>query len=118
MPIDKTWLTRPNRSSPEYKKGVSDFIELCKTQLNSNGDVRCACKVCHNTEIIPFNTMKHHMSVYGFCKSYKIWSYHGEGSNPPGSNPPGSIPPGSIPPIMGKVQILPVHTFSDDMRRR
>ena len=88
MPIDKTWLTRPNRSSPEYKKGVSDFIELCKTQLNSNGDVRCACRVCHNTEIIPFNTMKHHMSVYGFCKSYKIWSYHGEGSNPPGSIPP------------------------------
>ncbi|KAI3817395.1 hypothetical protein L1987_11185 [Smallanthus sonchifolius] len=80
MPIDKSWLTNPNRSSPEYKKGLNSFIEMCKEQVDDRGYVRCACAKCQNSVLISFTKMKFHMYSFGFCRTYTMWSYHGESS--------------------------------------
>ena len=83
MPVDKSWITHPSRNSPEYRQGVDSFIKMCEAQVDINGRVRCACTRCHNNLIIPFDLMKYHMRVNGFCRSYKKWTFHGESSIPP-----------------------------------
>ncbi|KAJ0920707.1 putative Transposase-associated domain-containing protein [Helianthus annuus] len=78
MSVDKSWLENPNRRSTEYLEGLNSFINRCKEHTDSRGYVRCACAKCENTLVIPFTTMKHHMNVWGICRDYKEWTYHGE----------------------------------------
>ncbi|KAK9074167.1 hypothetical protein SSX86_006764 [Deinandra increscens subsp. villosa] len=42
----------------------------------------CACAKCQNTLVLPFTKMKQHMHVYGICRTYKKWIYHGESLTP------------------------------------
>ncbi|KAJ0523415.1 putative Transposase-associated domain-containing protein [Helianthus annuus] len=82
MSVDKSWLTSP-RNSPEYEQGLNSFIEMCKGQIDSKGNVRCACAKCKNCGLIPFTKMKFHMYSFGFYRYYTTWVYHGDRPRPP-----------------------------------
>ncbi|XP_076914009.1 uncharacterized protein LOC143572846 [Bidens hawaiensis] len=83
MPVDKSWITSSDRSSPEYEQGLNSFIKLCEGLVDSKGNVRCACAKCYNTQLIFFTKMKYHMYAFGLCPSYTRWVYHGERIVPP-----------------------------------
>ena len=77
MTIDKSWIDL-ERNTPEYKQGLASFIEMCRNQVDSDGNIRCPCRRCCCSGLIPFSKMISHLYILGFWKEYVIWTYHGE----------------------------------------
>ncbi|KAK1415564.1 hypothetical protein QVD17_31347 [Tagetes erecta] len=78
MSLDKSWLSNPNRRSPEYQQGIDSFVEMAKEHVDKDGNIRCPCTRCYNSVLIPWVKMDYHLQIWGICRTYKDWIYHGE----------------------------------------
>ena len=78
MTIDKSWITLPNRSSPEFLIGLRNFIEIAKNHVDGEGKTCCPCRDCVNMYRKIVTTVYAHIHDCGFLQSYRIWIHHGE----------------------------------------
>ena len=77
--IDKSWIQLRDRSSKAYVDGVEDFLRLAYNGNNrQTSHITCPCTRCVNRFYYNLQTVKDHIEMYGFEKSYKNWIYHSE----------------------------------------
>ncbi|XP_021722467.1 uncharacterized protein LOC110689956 [Chenopodium quinoa] len=67
--------------NPEFVKGVDEFIQYVKDNLESSNpnEVRCPCAKCKNKRLWDPETVKIHLFRMGFIPNYYEWMCHGEG---------------------------------------
>ena len=76
--MDKSWIGG-DRTTKAYADGVQIFIDFAyrnKDILTSS--IKCPCSTCVNRVYYNSQTVRNHIEMYGFEKSYKNWIYHGE----------------------------------------
>lgn len=69
-----------NLLSPEYAKGISEFMALAQEQpeTKKTRKLKCPCSTCHNIRTIKIAEVWNHLYFNGFMPGYKIWYIHGE----------------------------------------
>jgi len=78
MSINKSLTSLENRNSPDFEKGLNDFVERSEAHVYSNGLIRCPCRACVNNSLKTILQMKGHIHRFGFERRYVTWVYHGE----------------------------------------
>ena len=68
--MDKSWIFS-HRLLHAYEVGVGAFIEFAHV-------IPCPCTNCINVVYHSIETVRFHLFVAGFEKSYTVWSFHGE----------------------------------------
>lgn len=79
MEVDKSWILLRDRTSVEYIDGVENFINFAF--MNKNREtyrIKCPCPKCVNRFYQDIETVRGHIEMYGFEKTYVNWIYHGE----------------------------------------
>lgn len=59
----------------EYKNGVLEFLNFVETNLPK---LYCPYVKCSNKAPIEVDIVKEHLGIFGICKSYMTWIWHGE----------------------------------------
>ncbi|XP_020094140.1 uncharacterized protein LOC109714114 [Ananas comosus] len=75
--LDKSWMHIQNRLSPEYKEGVSKFLDFA-FGMTSGDTIPCPCKKCNNVLFKQRNEVEADLVVNGVVTGYTRWLLHGE----------------------------------------
>jgi len=75
---NREWILVDDKMSLEFKAGVAEFMVLARTQVNSQGKVKCPCKQCNNARYQLVELVEIHLSLKGFTRNYTRWVHHGE----------------------------------------
>ncbi|GKB58305.1 uncharacterized protein Tco_0914491 [Tanacetum coccineum] len=76
-----TWMYKIGRYTPEYMKGLSEFIKCAEDHREKTRETKisCPCKQCrNNVSIADTNMIRRHLIEQGFDKEYTCWNFHGE----------------------------------------
>ena len=77
--MDKSWIESRDWNSKEYIDGVERFISFAYRNKNMQSScIKCPCCKCVNRVYHNLHTVKGHIEMHGFDRSYKDWIYHGE----------------------------------------
>ena len=75
---NREWILVDDKMSLEFKAGVAEFMVLARTQVNSQGKVKCPWKQCNNARYQLVKLVEIHLSLKGFTRNYTHWVHHGE----------------------------------------
>ncbi|XP_038695451.1 uncharacterized protein LOC119992730 [Tripterygium wilfordii] len=75
--MDKAWI-ECSRTSPEYDKGVKDFMNFAVENVMDASVIRCPCYECRNLAFLPTKKVTEHLFWKGFDVAYKTWTWHVE----------------------------------------
>ena len=85
--MDKSWIDFRNRCSKEYINGIEGFLNYAYANKNiETTKIYCPCKRCANRVYHARQTVRDHLEMHGFDKTYKVWIFHGETFGGVGSN--------------------------------
>ncbi|KAL5729065.1 hypothetical protein ACHQM5_002067 [Ranunculus cassubicifolius] len=76
--MNKNWMKLADRKSPEYAKGIEEFIGFAKQKLDGKGMAKCPCDNCNNRADKHITDIRKHLLDHGMNKTYTHWYYHGE----------------------------------------
>ncbi|KAL6584302.1 hypothetical protein OROMI_003591 [Orobanche minor] len=77
-PIDKEWMSEPDRSNTVYSFGVDEaFLKFAEWKLGGE-KCRCPCKKCQNRKWFTYKEVGYHLISAGIDKYYRVWTLHGE----------------------------------------
>ncbi|GJT54026.1 hypothetical protein Tco_0989080 [Tanacetum coccineum] len=74
-----TWMYKIGRYTPEYMKGLSEFIKCAEDHREKTRETKisCPCKQCrNNVSIADTNMIRRHLIEQGFDKEYTCWNFH------------------------------------------
>jgi hypothetical protein len=77
--MDRKWILLRDRESKEYIDGINNFIDFAfmnKDRVTSS--IKCPCPKCVNRFYHKLQTVKGHIEMYGFDRTYQNWIFHGE----------------------------------------
>ena len=78
MQMNRQWMYNANRRSPEFMRGVRDFLNVAKTNTQ-NSFMCCPCVLCKNENDYSCSRKIHeHLFTSGFMSNYICWTKHGE----------------------------------------
>ena len=78
MQMNWQWMYNADRRSPEFMRGVHDFLNVAKANTR-NGFICCPCVLCKNEMDYSCSRKIHeHLFTSGFMPNYICWTMHGE----------------------------------------
>ena len=78
MQMNRQWMYNIDRRSPEFMRGVHDFLNVAKANTR-NGFMCCPCVLCKNEKDYSCSRKIHeHLFTSGFMPNYICWTKHGE----------------------------------------
>lgn len=86
-PIDKEWMSEPDRGNTVYSFGVEAFLKFAEWKLGGE-KCRCPCKKCQNRKWFTYKEVGYHLISSGIDKYYRVWTLHGETPSNVAVHPP------------------------------
>jgi hypothetical protein len=78
MQMNQQWMYNADRRSPEFMRGMHDFLNLAKANTR-NGFMCCLCVLCKNEKDYSCLRKNHeHLFTLGFRSNYICWTNHRE----------------------------------------
>ena len=78
MQMNRQWMYNMNRRSPEFIRGVHEFINVAKANMR-NGFMCCPCVLCKNEKDYSCSRILHeHLFTSGFMPNYICWTEYEE----------------------------------------
>ena len=78
MQMNRQWMYNADRRSPEFIRGMHEFINVAKTNTR-NGFMCCPCVQYKNEKNYSCSRVLYeHLFTSGFMPNYICWTNHGE----------------------------------------
>ena len=78
MQMNRQWMYNADRRSPEFMRGVHDFLNVAKANMR-NGFMRCSYVLCKNEKDYSCSKILHeYLFTSGFMPNYICWTKHRE----------------------------------------
>lgn len=77
------WVKIKNRTHPEYRKGVQEFLDFAFAQSSVEDQIFCPCKNCNNYVLKTRGDVEGDLLTIGIVSTYTRWFRHGEERHDP-----------------------------------
>jgi hypothetical protein len=76
--MDRSWIFSSQPFSPEFLKGVKQFMEHVKARYSADEKIKCPCRKCLNHIEKSLDDVHEDIEINGMSRCYTRWVYHGE----------------------------------------